>query len=116
MLGTYHGHYDALMVGVGAGYGPGIPAGTTDRVHAIEFNDAETVERRIYELERDGHTPACVILEGVMTHVGLALPHEGYLKAVRVGAVAVVASTSITATVPASPARRRAAAAAVLLR
>lgn len=83
VLGTYHGHYDALMVGVGAGYEQGIPAGTTDRVHAIEFNDAEAVERRIYELERDGHAPACVILEGVMTHVGLALPHDGYLEAVR---------------------------------
>ncbi len=83
VLGTYHGHYDALMVGVGAGYEQGVPAATADRVHPIDFNDAEALERRIHELERDARAPACVILEGVMTHVGLALPHEGYLEAVR---------------------------------
>ena len=83
VLGTYHGHYDALMVGVGPGYEQGIPAATADRVHAIEFNDAEALERQIAELERAGRGPACVILEGVMTHVGLALPREGYLEAVR---------------------------------
>ena len=81
--GTYHGHYDALMVGVGDGYEKGIPAATAGRVHPVAFNDAESLERRIGELQRDGRPPACVILEAAMTHVGLALPLAGYLEQVR---------------------------------
>ena len=80
--GTYHGHYDALMVGVGDGYEKGIPAATAGRVHPVAFNDAESLERRIGELQRDGRPPACVILEAAMTHVGLALPLAGYLELV----------------------------------
>lgn len=81
--GTYHGHYDALMVGVGDGYEQGIPPATAGRVHPVAFNDAEALERRIGELESEGRAPACVILEAAMTHVGLALPRDGYLEAVR---------------------------------
>jgi glutamate-1-semialdehyde 2,1-aminomutase len=83
ILGTYHGHYDTLMAGLGGGYEPGIPPSTLDRVHSVDFNDAEALERQIGELERNGRAPACVILEAAMTHVGLALPQEGYLERVR---------------------------------
>jgi glutamate-1-semialdehyde 2,1-aminomutase len=81
--GTYHGHHDTLLVGLGAGHERGIPPGTADLVHPVEFNDGDAIERRIVELERAGRAPACLILEAVMTHVGLALPLPGYLERVR---------------------------------
>jgi len=83
ILGSYHGHYDALMAGLGAGYEQGIPPATLDRVHPVDFNDPESLERRIGDLERAGRAPACLILEAAMTNVGLALPREGYLEGVR---------------------------------
>jgi glutamate-1-semialdehyde 2,1-aminomutase len=83
ILGTYHGHYDVLMAGLGGSYQHGIPPATLERVHPVEFNDAHSLESRLGELERAGRAPACLILEAAMTHVGLALPLEGYLESVR---------------------------------
>ena len=83
VIGSYHGHYDALLVGIGADHEQGVPLATVDRVHPIDFNDAAALERRIRGLKRDGRPAACVILEGAMTHVGLALPQPGYLEQVR---------------------------------
>jgi glutamate-1-semialdehyde 2,1-aminomutase len=60
MAGAYHGHADI------------------SHLHEVAFNDAEALERLVAELE-----PACVIMEGAMTSVGLVLPEPGYLDAVR---------------------------------
>ena len=97
IFGSYHGHHDTVMVSIGVAfdkigprehpesipYGAGIPQSTVDHVHAIHFNDAEGMERRIAELDAEGRKPACVIMEAAMMNLGVVLPEEGYLQAVR---------------------------------
>ena len=97
IFGAYHGHDDTTMVSIGVpldrlgsaeapgslAWGAGIPGSTVDLVHTVHFNDAEAMERRIAALEREGRPPACVILEPVMTGIGLVPPEDGYLQAVR---------------------------------
>jgi glutamate-1-semialdehyde 2,1-aminomutase len=97
IFGSYHGHHDTVMVSIGVEYdrigdhdhpvslpyGGGIPQSTVDHVFAVHFNDAESMERRIVELDREGRKPACVIMEAAMMNLGVVLPEEGYLEAVR---------------------------------
>jgi glutamate-1-semialdehyde 2,1-aminomutase len=97
IFGSYHGHHDAVMVSIGVEYdrigprsnpaslpyGAGIPQATVDLTKAVHFNDAETMERRIEELDAEGHKPACVIMEAAMMNLGVVLPEDGYLEAVR---------------------------------
>src|SRR4051812_2461662 len=97
IFGSYHGHHDTVMVSIGVEYdkigdpqapnslpyGAGIPQSTVDHVHAVHFNDAESMERRIVELDREGRKPACVIMEAAMMNLGVVLPEPGYLEAVR---------------------------------
>src|SRR3954464_14853759 len=92
IFGSYHGHHDAVMVSIGVdydeigppdhpaqlAYGGGIPQATVDLTHAVHFNDAETMERLIAEIR-----PACVIMEAAMMNLGVVLPEDGYLEAVR---------------------------------
>jgi glutamate-1-semialdehyde 2,1-aminomutase len=97
IFGSYHGHHDAVMVSIGVeydqigprehpaslAYGGGIPQSTVDLTHAVHFNDAETMDRRIAELDAEGQKPACVIMEAAMMNLGVVLPEDGYLEAVR---------------------------------
>ena len=97
IFGSYHGHHDTVMVSIGVAYdqigpherpnslpyGAGIPQATVDQVHAVHFNDAESMERRIVELDAEGRKPACVIMEPAMMNLGVVLPEPGYLEAVR---------------------------------
>jgi glutamate-1-semialdehyde 2,1-aminomutase len=97
IFGSYHGHHDAVMVSIGVeydrigprehpaslAYGAGIPQSTVDLTVAVHFNDAETMERRIEELDAEGRKPACVIMEAAMMNLGVVLPEDGYLEAVR---------------------------------
>jgi glutamate-1-semialdehyde 2,1-aminomutase len=97
IFGSYHGHHDAVMVSIGVEYdkigprshpaslpyGAGIPQATVDLTKAVHFNDAETMERRIVELDAEGNKPACVIMEAAMMNLGVVLPADGYLEAVR---------------------------------
>jgi glutamate-1-semialdehyde 2,1-aminomutase len=97
IFGSYHGHHDTVMVSIGVeydqigpheapnsiSYGAGIPQSTVDHVFAVHFNDAESMERRIEQLEREGRKPACVIMEAAMMNLGVVLPEPGYLEAVR---------------------------------
>lgn len=97
IFGSYHGHHDTVMVSIGVAYedigdrdhlqslpyGAGIPQSTVDHVHAVHFNDAAAMERRIVELDREGRKPACVIMEAAMMNLGVVLPEPGYLEAVR---------------------------------
>jgi glutamate-1-semialdehyde 2,1-aminomutase len=92
IFGSYHGHHDTVMVSIGVdydqigppdhpaqlAYGGGIPQATVDLTHAVHFNDAETMERLIAEIR-----PACVIMEAAMMNLGVVLPEDGYLEAVR---------------------------------
>src|SRR4051812_15673609 len=97
IFGSYHGHHDTVMVSIGVAYdqigpperpnslayGAGIPQSTVDHVHAVHFNDPETMDRRISELDAEGRKPACVIMEAAMMNLGVVLPEDGYLEAVR---------------------------------
>jgi glutamate-1-semialdehyde 2,1-aminomutase len=97
IFGSYHGHHDTVMVSIGVEYdeigpaeaprslpwGAGVPQSTVDHVHAVHFNDAETMDRRIAELDGEGRKPACVIMEAAMMNLGFVPPEPGYLEAVR---------------------------------
>ena len=97
IFGSYHGHHDAVMVSIGVEYdrigevdapsslpyGGGIPQAIVDLTYAVHFNDAESMERRIVALDREGRKPACVIMEAAMMNLGVVLPEPGYLEAVR---------------------------------
>jgi len=97
IFGSYHGHHDAVMVSIGVEYdqigevdapsslpyGGGIPQAIVDLTYAVHFNDAESMERRIVALDREGKKPACVIMEAAMMNLGVVLPEPGYLEAVR---------------------------------
>lgn len=98
IFGSYHGHHDTVMVDIGwideqeigprdnyasIPYGAGVPQATVDMTVAVPFNDAETMEKRIQALDAEGRKPACVIMEAAMMNLGVVLPEDGYLQAVR---------------------------------
>jgi glutamate-1-semialdehyde 2,1-aminomutase len=97
IFGSYHGHHDTVMVSIGVEYdrigdpddlaslpyGAGIPQSVVDMTVPVPFNDAEAMERRIERLDREGRKPACVIMEAAMMNLGVVLPEDGYLEAVR---------------------------------
>jgi glutamate-1-semialdehyde 2,1-aminomutase len=97
IFGSYHGHHDAVMVSIGVEYdkigprarpaslpyGGGIPQAIVELTQAVHFNDPQHLERRIEELDLDGRKPACLIMEAAMMNLGVILPEEGYLQAVR---------------------------------
>ena len=97
IFGSYHGHHDYVMVSIGVdyamigdrfdlqslAYGLGIPQSVVEMTIAVPFNDAEAMERRIEQLIDEGRAPACVIMEPAMMNLGVVLPQQGYLEAVR---------------------------------
>src|SRR3954449_12417884 len=97
VFGSHHGHHDTVMVSIGVEYdrigpheapaslpyGAGIPQSVVDEVFSVHFNDAESLDRRIAELDREGRKPACMIMEPAMMNLGVVLPEPGYLEAVR---------------------------------
>jgi glutamate-1-semialdehyde 2,1-aminomutase len=98
ILGSYHGHHDAVMVAVGVSldweetdpvdipstpYGEGLPRAVADLTVAVPFNDVEALSRRLDRLEEEGRLPACLIMEAAMMNIGVVLPEPGYLEAVR---------------------------------
>jgi glutamate-1-semialdehyde 2,1-aminomutase len=97
IFGSYHGHHDYVMVSIGVPYdeigdrenyaslpyGAGVPQSVADMTIAVPFNDAPAMERRIERLIDEGRKPACVIMEAAMMNLGVVLPEQGYLEAVR---------------------------------
>jgi len=98
IFGSYHGHHDYVMVGLGVAdfgdigprdeyrsvsYGAGIPKAVVDMTAAVPFNDAPMMEARIEKLSAQGRKPACLIMEAAMMNLGVVLPEPGYLEAVR---------------------------------
>jgi glutamate-1-semialdehyde 2,1-aminomutase len=97
IFGSYHGHEDGLMVSIGVEYdrigdrdnlaslpyGGGIPQQVAGLTVPVPFNDADALERRIEQLDRDGRKPACLIMEAAMMNLGVVLPEPGYLEQVR---------------------------------
>ena len=92
--GSYHGHVDQLMYSVLPGAdamggrdapvatpkSKGMPAGLADWIRVVPFNDAPALER-LFAAEAD--KIACLIMEPVMMNIGIVVPQDGYLQAVR---------------------------------
>jgi glutamate-1-semialdehyde 2,1-aminomutase len=90
--GGYHGHHDAVMVSMkpsldkaGPADAPtstpstaGLPEGLIDQVIVIPFNDPDALRRALSSFD-----VACFIVEPVMENIGICMPTDGYLQAVR---------------------------------
>ncbi len=97
IFGSYHGHHDGVMVSLGVPYdqigdrnnydsipyGAGVPKAVSDLTIAVPFNDIDAMEARFDALEREGRKPACLIMEAALMNLGVVLPEDGYLEAVR---------------------------------
>jgi glutamate-1-semialdehyde 2,1-aminomutase len=97
IFGSYHGHHDTVMVSIGVPYdkigdrnnlaslpyGAGIPDAVVQMTVPVPFNDADAMEARIERLIAEDRKPACVIMEAAMMNLGVVLPEDGYLEAVR---------------------------------
>jgi glutamate-1-semialdehyde 2,1-aminomutase len=98
MFGSYHGHHDYVMVSLGVAdfgeigprddyksisYGAGIPQSSIDLTVAVPFNDVENMNKRIERMVAEGDTPAALIMEPAMMNLGVVLPEDGFLEAVR---------------------------------
>ncbi|MEX2169559.1 MAG: glutamate-1-semialdehyde 2,1-aminomutase [Pirellulales bacterium] len=85
--GNYHGHVDSLLVAAGSSAAtlavpnsPGVTAGTTRDTIVLDYNDAAGVERAF---EEHGSTIAGVIFEPVCGNMGVVVPTEEFLAALR---------------------------------
>jgi glutamate-1-semialdehyde 2,1-aminomutase len=97
IFGSYHGHHDTVMVSIGVPYdkigdrddlaslpyGAGIPDATVQMTVPVPFNDIDATERRLEKLIAEDRKPACVIMEAAMMNLGVILPEDGYLEAMR---------------------------------
>ncbi|HOT23002.1 MAG TPA: aspartate aminotransferase family protein [Thermoleophilia bacterium] len=98
IFGSYHGHHDYVMVSIGAvdygqigprdnyaslPYGGGIPQSVADMTIPVPFNDAPMMEARLERMAAENDLPACLIMEPAMMNLGVVLPEDGYLQAVR---------------------------------
>ena len=86
-IGCYHGHHDSLLVKAGSGgatFGvpdsPGVPKAVASTTITVPFNDLPALEQVFAER---GEEIACVIMEPTPGNMGLVLPHDGFLEAVR---------------------------------
>ena len=86
--GCYHGHSDSLLVAAGSGVAtfgisgsPGVPDDIARCTVSIEYNDLDILQQTIQQIGAD--KIAAVILEPVAGNMGLIVPQEGYLQAVR---------------------------------
>jgi glutamate-1-semialdehyde 2,1-aminomutase len=91
---SYHGHHDALMVSVEpppALMGPpdapasvpqseGIPGAIVGLTSVVPFNDLPALERAF---KHHRNEVAAVIVEPVMMNLGIVLPDQGYLAAIK---------------------------------
>ena len=85
--GGYHGHADSLLVKAGSGAAtlgvpdsPGVPADLARHTLTLPYNDAGAVAAAF---EAGGDRIAAVIVEPVAGNMGLVLPEEGFLGALR---------------------------------
>jgi glutamate-1-semialdehyde 2,1-aminomutase len=83
--GAYHGHSDAVLVKAGSGASTvgaadslGVPAGVTQDVISLPFNDVEALRRT---LDTVGSEVACVLTEPIVGNMGIVNPEPGYLEA-----------------------------------
>ena len=96
VLGSYHGHHDALLIGLDdlgdppssgfwddcVPYGRGIPGAISDLTVGVPFNDAAALGTALETLAAQDRLPACLIMEPTMM-LGMTVPEPGYLEAAR---------------------------------
>lgn len=85
--GCYHGHLDALLVQAGSGVAtlgipgtPGVTHEATADTIVVPYNDIDAVR---HAAEAAGDDLAAILIEPVAANMGLVLPNDGYLEAVR---------------------------------
>ena len=85
--GCYHGHADGLLVKAGSGAlthgiptSAGVPESYASETLVADYNDIESVER-FFEANPGGI--AAIIIEPVAGNMGVVLPRDGFLAALR---------------------------------
>ena len=86
-IGCYHGHADPFLASAGSGVAtlsspgtPGVPESTVRDTLLAPYNDVRAVED-IFHLY--GKDIAAIIVEPIAGNMGLVLPEDGFLKALR---------------------------------
>ena len=85
--GCYHGHSDSVLVAAGSGLlthgmssSAGVPAGVTDDVFVVPYNDPAALDAVADML---GDELAAILVEPVAGNMGLVLPDPGFLEGLR---------------------------------
>lgn len=85
--GCYHGAHDSVLVKAGSGaetFGMpdslGVPEGTARNTVVVPFNDVDAFEKVVKKEQKE---LAAVIVEPVIGNIGVVLPKEGFLEALR---------------------------------
>ncbi|HPI51398.1 MAG TPA: glutamate-1-semialdehyde 2,1-aminomutase, partial [Smithellaceae bacterium] len=85
--GCYHGHADSLLIKAGSGVttlgipgSPGIPEAVANLTLSLPYNDVPALKKAV---ELYAENLAAVILEPVAGNMGVVLPEDGFLKALR---------------------------------
>ena len=86
-IGCYHGHHDSLLVKAGSGAAtlgvpdsPGVSDAVAGGTISVNYNDLSALTD---VFSKCGEDIAAVIIEPVAGNMGMVLPKEGYLAAVR---------------------------------
>ena len=84
--GTYHGHSDAVLTRAGSGVATGgggdslgVPAGVSQDVMTLAYNDLPAFETL---MQGRGREVALVLTEPIVGNMGIVLPKPDYLRAV----------------------------------
>ena len=85
--GCYHGHADSLLVSAGSGVAtlgipdsPGVPNDLAKHTISLPFNDLDALDQAFRKF---GPEVAAVIVEPIPANMGVIVPREGFLGALR---------------------------------
>ena len=85
--GCYHGHGDSFLIAAGSGVAtlgipdsPGVTQATARDTLTAVYNDVKSLEELF---DANVGTVSCVIVEPVVGNMGLVIPKNGYLQAVK---------------------------------